>query len=167
MAIWRISLLLGACGMPRGCYGQRYGRGCQPDYEEHGLRCWICGCSGICGGGRIPPTPDTAPMTPKQLARPIELVVGIDVWLHSVNCAAKMRPKAHFLAIWVIPVSRVQPRRTVLVSALKLDLLATRFVSPRSHPPDMAVPLGLQSRESGWSREEDDVGAVLDGGNST
>ena len=100
MVIWRINLLLGACGMPRGCYGQRYGRGCQPDYEEHGLRCWICGCSGICGGGRIPPTPDTAPMTPKQLARPIELVVGIDVWLHSVNCAAKMRPKAHFLAFW-------------------------------------------------------------------
>jgi hypothetical protein len=56
-------------------------------------------------------------------------------------------------------------RRTVLVSALKLDLLTTRFVSGRSHPPDMAVPLGLQSRESGWSREEDDVGAVLDGGN--
>ena len=59
------------------------------------------------------------------------------------------------------------PAVTVLVSALKLDLLTTRFVSGRSHPPDMAVPLGLQSRESGWSREEDDVGAVLDGGNST
>ena len=67
--------------------------------------------------------------------------------------------------MWVLPVSRVQPRRTVLVSALKLDLLTTRFVSRRSHPPDMAVPLGLQSRESGWSREEDDVGAVVDGGN--
>ena len=67
--------------------------------------------------------------------------------------------------MWVLLVSRAQPRRTVLVSALKLDLLATRFVSPRSHPPDMAVPLGLQSRESGCSREEDDVGAVVDGGN--
>ena len=69
--------------------------------------------------------------------------------------------------IWVLAVSRVQPRRTVLVSALKLDLLTTRSVSGHSHPPDMAVPLGLQSRESGWSREEDDVGAVLDGGKST
>ena len=67
--------------------------------------------------------------------------------------------------IWVLAVSRVQPRRTVLVSALKLDLLTTRFVSRRSHPPDMAVPLRLQSRESGCSREEDDVGAVVDGGN--
>ena len=56
-------------------------------------------------------------------------------------------------------------RRTVLVSALKLDLLTTRFVSRRSHPPDMAVPLRLQSSELGWSREEDDVGAVVDGGN--
>ena len=69
--------------------------------------------------------------------------------------------------VWVVVVSRVQPRRTGLVPVLKVDLLTTRFMSRRSHPPDMAVPLGLQSRESGWSREEDDVGAVLDGGNST
>ena len=67
--------------------------------------------------------------------------------------------------MWVLPVSCVQPRRTGLVPALKVDLLTTRSVSGRAHPPDMAVPLGLQSRESGCSREEDDVGAVVDGGN--
>ena len=62
----RFNYLLDGCGIPQGRYGQRYDRGCQPDYEEHGLRCWSCGCPGFCAGGQIPATPDIAPMTPKQ-----------------------------------------------------------------------------------------------------